>query len=274
VARKVVYKVKIATPTNGRFRKSTIFARDAEDNDRATDKGDMEKVSERRRVAAEFARLLGGTAERWEKTIEDEWRKILEDNSRFRKQAAAGSPEAAPLEEVCILDAMPPAIRRPLALVGEYAYAAAWMPVERKIHRGQDAKTGAVTNYDPPLVQTETSLLIIRSDGLAFSESAMPDVQPLTKLGLAVHLSSPLPPGREWSGAGHRGQRSSQPIRTCATAAWNKSYSLPLADKEPRDEILVAGCGRPQQRLHEPRSGTPYAPASRIRHRHPLSRNP
>jgi hypothetical protein len=202
VARKVVYRVKIATPKNGRFRQSTIFARDAEDNDRASDKGDMEKVSERRRVAAEFARLVGGTAERWEKTIEDEWRKILEDNSRFRKQAEAGSPEAAPLEGMRVLDAMPLAIRRPLALVGEYAYAAAWVPVERTIQRSVDARTGNVTNYDPPLVQAETALLILRSDGQAFSDLAMSEVQPLARLGLSVHLPSPLPPGRDWSGAG------------------------------------------------------------------------
>jgi hypothetical protein len=202
-ATKKKYTLEIEAPANGRIRKATVIVRDADGKTLASDKADLSSASERRRVARELARQIGSkNAARWQKAIETKWSELMDQQRRIREQMEAGSPEAAAAEAVQLLDAIPLSIRRPLSLIDGHAYAAAWLPVQRTVSRSVDPRTSIVTEHAPPLVSTETVLMIIRHDGQLFSDISLPGAQRLSDLGLDVRLPSQLPPGSEWSGVG------------------------------------------------------------------------
>src|SRR5439155_25636373 len=115
--------------------------------------------------------------------------------------AAAGSPEAAPVIAVELLDTQPETVRRPLCVAGGHAYAAAWCKVKTTVTRTVDPE-GKVREYDPPLVKVEDCLMIVREDGLVFTDGQVPDARPLADLGLPVRLPATVPTGCAWSGAG------------------------------------------------------------------------
>src|SRR5207237_4041106 len=82
-----------------------------------------------------------------------------------------------------------------------YAYAAAWCKVKTTVTRSVDAE-GKVTEYNPPLVMYEDCPIIVREDGLVFTDGSVPRARPLAELGLPVRLPATVPPGCAWSGAG------------------------------------------------------------------------
>ncbi len=112
---------------------------------------------------------------------------------------------AAPVVE--LLDAPPPAIRRPLALVDGRAYAAAWLPVRVTITEGLGRK-GEVVKYNPPEIITETRCFIVRDDGVIFGDGGD---KPMGRLGMEVVLPEIPRPERTWSTAGVKGYRTTRP---------------------------------------------------------------
>ncbi len=101
---------------------------------------------------------------------------------------AATQPYVPPGTPV-IMDSGPDEIRRPLCLVRDHAYAAAWAHV----------KAGDKESRE---------LFVIRDDGTVYNHEPFLGVQPLSDLGLNVHLPEAPPPGRGWSGAGVNAYRS------------------------------------------------------------------
>ncbi len=95
---------------------------------------------------------------------------------------ASEAPEWLPAN-VHILDASPEVIARPLDLVAGHGYSAAWVFI------GDAAKS-------------TKALVIVRDDGVMYSDADLPASLRLDKLGVMVQLDEPLPPGLGWSGAG------------------------------------------------------------------------
>ena len=200
-AKKSKYTLEIEAPANGRIRRSTVTVRDKNGATRASDTADLSSATERRRVGRELAKQLGEEdSAKWREALEERWAELLDQRRRFRAQQAACSAEAVAVETVEMLDAEAKVIRRPLCLIDGMAYAAAWINLQRVT--SQSVKDGAIVKHDPPLVSVERAMLILRSDGALFADAALPDARPPASLGLDVRLPSPLPPGREWSGAG------------------------------------------------------------------------
>jgi hypothetical protein len=174
-----------------------------------TDKADLVDVRERKKAAHRLAGQLGGKPEEAERLLETEWKAAL-NRRAAEAQAnhdAAASPGLVPRVEV--LDQAPLAVRRPLSLVDGHAYAAAWPHVQVTRAQTINPKTGTVVNHDPPLVQVEPVLVIVRNDGAIFTIEAGlvgaglgQEAQPLARLGVAVCLPHLPPPDRVWSGAG------------------------------------------------------------------------
>ena len=91
-----------------------------------------------------------------------------------------------------ILDNAPQAIRRPLCLVAGHAYA---------------------TNYvwvGKPGCKSQPARVILRDDGQAFSDSAIPDGSLIGNLGLSVELRHIPPEDRTWSGQGVKRYRDGE----------------------------------------------------------------
>lgn len=110
----------------------------------------------------------------------------------------APRPKAKPAPPVIeLLDCAPPALRRPLALVGSRGYAAIWPHVKRTVTETVD-KEGNIIRHDPPLVTNERQLFIVRSDGAIFGEGS----RDLSELGLEIQLPELPPDEKLWSVAG------------------------------------------------------------------------
>jgi hypothetical protein len=100
---------------------------------------------------------------------------------------------AAPIVE--LMDAPPLAMRRPLALVDNKSYAAAWPYVRITRTETKDQKTGHIIKHDPPLVEQEQRLIIVRSDGVTFGDGGQ---FPLSELGFSVVLPEIPPQEKLW----------------------------------------------------------------------------
>ena len=70
------------------------------------------------------------------------------------------------------------------------------------IRRDVDPKTGDERIYDPPLRRYAKALVVVRDDGVAFSESPIDQTFPLEKLDIPLRLPEPVPDSRAWSGPG------------------------------------------------------------------------
>src|SRR5947209_102874 len=110
----------------------------------------------------------------------------------------APRPKAKPAQPVIeLLDNAPPAVSRPLALVGEHPYAAIWPHVKVSVSETVD-KDGNIVKHDPPLVTHERRLCIVRSDGAVFGGGSYD----LSELGIDLHLSEIPPDDKLWSAPG------------------------------------------------------------------------
>ena len=109
---------------------------------------------------------------------------------------------APPLVE--LLDAPPPIMRRPLALIHGRAYAAAWLYVRVTTTESRD-KHGNLVPHDPPLVETRLRRLVLRQDGALFGPGGD---APLSDLGLDLLLPEMPHPSRTWSTGGIRAYRA------------------------------------------------------------------
>src|SRR5262245_13761192 len=132
------YRLEIETPSNGRAGKSTVNVLDAGDEIVHTGHFDLRSDEGRRKAARDLAASprIPGADEKWfAGQLEGLWTECANQRRRMRKQAEAGSPEAAPVATVELLDEQPEAIRRPLCRAGGRAYAAAWCPARTTISR-------------------------------------------------------------------------------------------------------------------------------------------
>lgn len=200
------YRMEIEAPANGRVGKATITLLDEAGKVCHTDKADLSSAPERQKVARRIAEAVGikGTKrlQKLQTDLEQRWHDTIQERRRVREQAAAGSPEAASDIRAEIIDTMPLEIRRPLTLIGGRGYAAAWCSLRVEMRQTVDSKTGEVRKFDPPLVQYEPRLLIVRDDGEAFADSGVPNTRPIGELGLPVRLHATVAPRSAWSGAG------------------------------------------------------------------------
>jgi hypothetical protein len=194
------YTISIDAPANGRLRQSTVMILEGE-NVVANDKGDLSSNSERRKVAKNLAEQTGRDEKKILKALEKKWYEMLSEHQRFRKQAEAGSAEAAPEGTIQLLDAAPLTIRRPLCLLDGKSYAASWVPIERTTTQGFDPN-GGIVKYDPPLVTVAEVLVIVASDGTLYTDADLPSARPLGELKLQIQLPTKLHPDCGWSGAG------------------------------------------------------------------------
>lgn len=113
----------------------------------------------------------------------------------LREQNADAANVSAPAKRtVELLDSAPLAIRRPLTLIGGYAYAAIWPHVRVTLPETTD-NSGKTVKHNPPLVKVQRQLCIVRSDGVMFDggENALSDLK------LDVVLPEIPPDGKLWS---------------------------------------------------------------------------
>ena len=103
-------------------------------------------------------------------------------------------PHAAPARTE-LLEDVPLAIRRPLALVGDRAYAAIWPHVRTTRTEDLD-KQGNVIKLNPPSVKTQQRLFIVRDDGRLFGDGGD---EPLENLGMEMHLPEIPQAEKLWS---------------------------------------------------------------------------
>jgi Domain of unknown function (DUF3854) len=101
---------------------------------------------------------------------------------------------------VTLLQELPKQMRRPLSLIDEHAYAAAWIPYKREIT--ESVIKGELIRHDPPIVQTGRALLVMRDDGVLFGELEDPQIHPMAELGLDVRLPEIPKDDRLWSTRG------------------------------------------------------------------------
>ena len=96
-----------------------------------------------------------------------------------------------------LLDTAPLAMRRPLALIDGYAYAAIWPHVKTTSIETVDQQ-GKTIRHSQPVVKVEQQLCIVRSDGVTFGYGD----KELSDLGLEVRLPEIPPDKKLWSSRG------------------------------------------------------------------------
>jgi hypothetical protein len=200
-ASKPAFTLHIEAPSNGKVGAATIDVLDEGGKTADSDSVNLKKESERRKWSKRVAEKLGLDQAGLNGQLEVEWNKALDERRRVRKQADAGSPEAAEQTSIQVLAEPACAIRRPLCLVGGRSYATAWIQVQVTTRQTVDGN-GKVTRHDPPLVDLADRRVVVSGDGSAFCDGVLPGAAPLADLGVPLDLAHPLTPGRGWSGAG------------------------------------------------------------------------
>jgi len=245
------YAINIDAPANGRLHKSTITVEVTDGKPKLSDKADLADARELQKAAGRLAeklkkRGIDDDAEAVAAKLEQAWDDVLTQNRRQRKQAEAGSPDAAAVMTIELLDAQPDVIRRPLCLIGGHAYAAAWGQVRTTTARSVD-DAGKVTEHNPPLVVVEDRLVIVRDDGQSFANGpVVPGSRPIAELGLPVCLAESVPARCGWSGAGVKGYLNGsrpQPTkvfgRVVSVVDRFLDFSRSLADQKTMSEMVA-----------------------------------
>lgn len=103
--------------------------------------------------------------------------------------AEAPRPEMMPAASAFeLVEDETPSITRPLALIGEYAYACAWPQFKKTTTEIE--KKGEIIRLAVPLVQTERHLVVLRSDGMVFGPGGDKSID---ELGMTVTSIQPAP---------------------------------------------------------------------------------
>lgn len=133
------------------------------------------------------------------------------DELRRIADAHDAEPEH-PDADATILDDAPPTITRLLSLCRGRAYAVTWVHVQRLVRERKD-KQGNVIPVDPPQKEVHLERVVVRDDGVVYSNAPVPDSKPLSKLPVEFHGTEIPPEHMRWSGAGlkryHDGERPS-----------------------------------------------------------------
>ncbi len=153
----------------------------------------------------------------------------------------APRPELKPAPPIIeLLDDAPATIRRPLALVDGSSYAATW-PYVKVTVRETVNKAGEIVRHDPPIVNTERRLFIVRGDGTVFSGDEVMDA-----LGLEVRLPEIPPPNKLWPASGvevyRAGRRPDPPdvfSRVVDVVSRFIDFDRSLADQRVMSELVA-----------------------------------
>jgi hypothetical protein len=204
-ARLLQFLVKASV--NGRAHRAEIQVLDGDGEiltEHRANLGDLDELQKAaRKIRAKLTDKLGSDPGEIERRLHDGW--VQARNAQAREDKARESAAAAPDQiDVEVLDVAPHCVRRPLSLIDDRAYAAAWVHTRITVRRTVDRRTGEVTDHDPPLVRTEQQLVVVRDDGQPFAERAglVAGARALGELGLEARLPSAPPPAGAWSGAG------------------------------------------------------------------------
>ena len=111
-------------------------------------------------------------------------------------------PQQIETKEVEILEEVPASLQRPLSLIDGHAYAVAWVNVRTTTRRISSTQTNDDPSVEPATVSDESVRLIIRHDGVVFTDADISGARPLADLELKINLREPPPANRSWSGAG------------------------------------------------------------------------
>ncbi|MBI9048656.1 MAG: DUF3854 domain-containing protein [Anaerolineaceae bacterium] len=145
-----------------------------------------------------------------------------------------------------LLDEPSPTISRPLCLIGNYAYAATWLPMRITSRETLD-KQGNLIRQNPPKVEERLGLFIIRNDGQIYGEySDEQSTHHLQDLALNIKLQEMIPSSKRWSTHGVRafvnGKRP-DPIQTFLklTKIVNRflDFDRSLGDQQTMAELLA-----------------------------------
>lgn len=120
----------------------------------------------------------------------------IQDLENLLEAPRAQPQAAAPVFE--LLEDEPLAMRRPLALIDGRGYAATWVNVKVTLTESVN-KRGEIVKHNPPLVQTEKRLMIVRDDGRIFGDGGD---APLSELGFSTRLDEIPPAEKTWSTRG------------------------------------------------------------------------
>lgn len=144
--------------------------------------------------------------------------------------------------KVELLDAAPAKLHKPLALIGDEAFAVIWPHVQITVTETFDNE-GNIIKYDDPKTITSQRLFIIRSDGVIFGEGAS---EPIEKLGIDVCLTEIPPQDRLSSTPGVKAYR--QGVRPVAPEVFNRivavvdrfiDFDRSLASQQTMSELVA-----------------------------------
>jgi hypothetical protein len=173
----------------------------------------------------------------------DDWLAAGHGRQELEGLAEAPRPRPQPAApQVRLLNDPPHTLARPLAILGDRAYAATWLWVEVTYCETMD-KNGVITRHAPPLVVTEQRLFVVRDDGKVFGDGGD---APLDDLNLIVHLSEIPPHELLWSAEGVTGYRAgNRPdpvdvfLRVCANIDRFVDFDRSLACQETMAELVA-----------------------------------
>lgn len=117
----------------------------------------------------------------------DDWLVAHPDKTAADLTALAEGPRPEPKAAppiVELLDDAPVTMSRPLALIDGRAYAATWCFVRVTVKESKN-KQGEIIRHDPPIVQHERRLFIVRDDGTIFGDGGH---KPIAELGIDIRL--------------------------------------------------------------------------------------
>lgn len=144
-----------------------------------------------------------------------------------------------------LLDEAAQTLRRPLALVNDHAYAAAWLPVRVPDTEPSDGKDHA-THNNLSGTHEEQWRFIIRDDGLLYADHPVQGAHPLTELGLEVNLPEIPPQQRLWSSrgvqayiAGRRPEPAGVFHRMVGVVNWYIDFDRSLTSQERMAELIA-----------------------------------
>jgi hypothetical protein len=134
---------------------------------------------------------------------------------------------------------------RPLSLIDERAYAATWVYAE-VTYTERTGKNGEVIVLNPPVVRNERVLIVMRDDGVMFSEQTDKHLRLLSELGVQVHLPEIPRDNRLWSASGlmkyAKGQRQEPKDifeRMVGVVDRFLDFSLSLDEQKPMCEMVA-----------------------------------
>jgi hypothetical protein len=169
-------KIEFITPANGKLGKSMFSVLDEAGETLYTDKVDPADAKDRERAAKKMASELGRPLKKMTDSLNKACNKTAQEYRRFREQAAAGSPEAAP-RGPCYL----PGDDRPTIIIG---------PEEHEVN----AQAAEALARDPGIFQRGSMLVRVVRDGSPATKgvrrSFAPRIDPLPLAMLRERLAA------------------------------------------------------------------------------------